>query len=444
MAIRKCSRSGQAALMVTISLPVTLGMVGLVVDVGWSYWRAEACRTAAQAAAMAAAMQAMSASDLTCGSGVACTSSASSYAQCPSNPSSPPANNLQAGCLYAQSNGFTLGGNGSRQNVQYAAYTSSSPVAGSTPSYWVRFVTAEKVPTLFTAVLGKTWMLVSSRSTAAVFKPPSGACVYALSQVNPAAASAIGLVGNATVNATCGVWDNSTNSSALTCQGASTLNATGAAINVDGGASCSSATPAPSAYQGTTTADPFASVPTPADKNRCDYTGISAGQSITVPADGVVEVCGSISLTGNGATTLPSALYYIKNGGLDWHNGSISGTGVTLFLTGTSPGSITINGNMTVNLSAPTSGPYDGLVIYQDRNLTWPAPSHTFNGGAGMNFTGSIYLPGSAVTYSGGSSTTITALIADTIQFKGSSTFGVDTSGGSITGLNKPTASLIE
>ncbi len=50
--------SGQAALMITISLPVTLGLIGLVVDVGWAYYREEACRTAAQSAAFAAAMAA--------------------------------------------------------------------------------------------------------------------------------------------------------------------------------------------------------------------------------------------------------------------------------------------------------------------------------------------------------------------------------------------------
>jgi hypothetical protein len=149
-----------------------------------------------------------------------------------------------------------------------------------------------------------------------------------------------------------------------------------------------------------------------------------------------------ISLTGNGTTVLPAGIYYVKNGNLDWHNGSISGTGVTIFLTGPSPGSITINGNMTVNLSAPTSGTYHGLVIYEDRNLS-SFPSETFNGGANMNFNGSIYLPGSAVSYSGGSATVITALIADTVEFTGGSNFGVD-SNGSVTGIGVTTANLIE
>src|SRR5690242_820648 len=102
---RRCS--GQAALMVTLSLPLTLGLMGMVVDLGWAYWRTEACKTAAQAAAMAAAMSAKSAGNLTCASGVACTANASTYADCPASPSSPPSTNIQSGCLYAQSNGFT-------------------------------------------------------------------------------------------------------------------------------------------------------------------------------------------------------------------------------------------------------------------------------------------------------------------------------------------------
>jgi hypothetical protein len=430
---------GQAALMITLSLPVTLGLTALVVDVGWSYWRQEACRTAAQAAAMAAVMQAKTASNLTCGSGVGCGANAGTYTACPSSPGTPPSNNLQAGCLYAQSNGYTAGGNSGRQNVQYAAYTSGSPVSGSSPSYWARFVVAEKIPTLFASVLNQSWMVVSARATGAVFKPASGACVYALNQTVP---SAIDLKGNTDVEATCGVWDNSASSSALTCSNNTTLNAGSAAITVHGGAACSgTVTPAPTTNQ-PLAADPFANVPAPPDMNRCDANQINAGQAITMPSDGTFEVCGDISFKSNGSTTLPAGIYYVKNGNLDWQNGSVSGTGVTIFMTGTSPGTIKINGNMTVNLSAPTSGTYHGLVIYQDRTLANP-PSHTFNGGANMNFMGSIYLPGSALKYAGGGVTAITALIADTIEFTGNSTFGVDTNG-TVTGINVTTAYLIE
>jgi len=142
-----------------------------------------------------------------------------------------------------------------------------------------------------------------------------------------------------------------------------------------------------------------------------------------------------------GTLTLPSGLYYLKGGTLSLQNGTIQGTGVTIFLTG-AVSSISINGNMVVNLSAPTTGTYDGLVIFQDRNLASP-PNHTLNGGSLMNFTGSIYLPGSYVKYAGGNATVVTALIANTIEFTGATNFGVDTTG-SITGIPKETAFLIE
>jgi Flp pilus assembly protein TadG len=47
-------RRGQAAIFLTLSLVVTVGMVGMVVDFGWAYWRKTICKSAAQAAALAA------------------------------------------------------------------------------------------------------------------------------------------------------------------------------------------------------------------------------------------------------------------------------------------------------------------------------------------------------------------------------------------------------
>ena len=423
--------------MVTLSFPVTLGLIALVVDIGWSYWRQEACRTAAQAAAIAAAIQAKGAV-LTCNSGVGCTSSASTYTACPSSPSSPPSDNLQTGCLYAQQNGFTTGGSNSRQNVRYAAYTSGSPVSGVSPNYWVRFVVAEKIPTLFSAAIGQPWMTVSARSTAGVFQPPA-ACVYALNHTNT---TGITLDGGTSVTAPCGVWDNALGGSALSCSNNTTLNAGTNNIAVDGSSACSgNVSPAPITGQPQAN-DPFAGVPAPPDMNRCNSNGITAGSSITMPIDGIYEVCnGGISLNGNGTINLPAGIYYLKNGGMSIQNGTLNGSGVTIFLTGTNNG-ITINGNTTVNLSGPTSGTYEGLVIYEDRTVN-PGPAETFNGGANMLINGTIYTPHSYIKYAGGNGTNVTALVGDTIDFTGSSTFGTDTSG-SITGLPRVSAFTIE
>src|SRR5579884_3946702 len=99
---------GQAAIMVTLSLVVTLGLLGLVVDIGWAYWRKEACATAADSAVLAAARYVSANSSFTCGSGgVTCQSDTA----CPASPSSPPTTNIGAGCLYAKQNGFVNSGN---------------------------------------------------------------------------------------------------------------------------------------------------------------------------------------------------------------------------------------------------------------------------------------------------------------------------------------------
>jgi Flp pilus assembly protein TadG len=63
---KRNSARGQAALMVTLSIIPTLGLLGLVVDVGWGFYRKEMCKTAAQAAATAAATVVANADITTC------------------------------------------------------------------------------------------------------------------------------------------------------------------------------------------------------------------------------------------------------------------------------------------------------------------------------------------------------------------------------------------
>ena len=420
--------------MVTLSLPLMFGLLGLVAEVGWAYWRQEACRTAAQAASVAAARQAQIAGVFTTAAGI---HTQATTANCPASPTSPSTNNLMAGCLYAKSNGFANTGN---QLVMYTAGTSGSPVSGSSPSYWVRYTVTEVNQSLFSAVLGYQHITASARATAGVFLGVQGACIYAL---DPTAASTISLGGNTTVNAGCGVYDNSNSSSALTCSNNTTLNAGSSAIDVTGLAACNgTVSPTPSQNQ-PRTADPFAYLDPPAIPNRCDSNGLTENSTISMPADGKFVICnGGISMNSNKTLNFPAGTYIVKGGGITLQNGTANGTGVTFYMTGPSPTGIKINGNMNVNFSAPTSGYYWGVLFFQDRTLTSP-PASTLNGGAGMIMAGTVYLPGSAVTYTGGSSTTATALIADTISFIGTSYFGTDTNG-SVTGLGRPYTALLE
>ena len=113
-----------------------------------------------------------------------------------------------------------------------------------------------------------------------------------------------------------------------------------------------------------------------------------------MPSDGIYVICnGGITMKSNGTLNLPAGNTVVQGGGLDWENGTVNGTGVTIYNTGPNAGSIKVNGNMGVNLTAPTSGYYWGVVLFQDRTLTSP-PAATLNGGATMGFQGAIYLPG--------------------------------------------------
>ena len=156
--------------MVTISLIPLLAMIGLVVDFGWGYYRKELCRTAAEAAAAAGAAAAKS-KTLTCGTGVTCQAATA----CPST-LTPTTDPIIAACLYAKQNGYTDGG---KVSVKIATGTTSSPVSGVSPSYWITATVSEQLPQLFSAVLGNTLATASARSTAGVFTATgAGGCVY--------------------------------------------------------------------------------------------------------------------------------------------------------------------------------------------------------------------------------------------------------------------------
>lgn len=93
----------------------------------------------------------------------------------------------------------------------------------------------------------------------------------------------------------------------------------------------------------------------------------------------------------NGVTNLSSGIFCIT-GDFDLHgNGDLTGSEVVLVLTS---GGITLNGNSHVDLSAPTSGPFPGLLIYlpPDNSSTV-----TINGTNDSTFTGSILAPSAPI-----------------------------------------------
>ena len=120
------ARRGQTAVLFTLAIVPLFGVLGLVIDIGWAYYRKEAAQTAADAAAGAAALAAYNAASAgapTCSmTGVSCDSTG--Y-DCPSTLTTA-SNNVQSGCLYAMDNGFTTAG---KQRVTILSGTGTPPTA---------------------------------------------------------------------------------------------------------------------------------------------------------------------------------------------------------------------------------------------------------------------------------------------------------------------------
>jgi hypothetical protein len=311
---RNCE-SGQALIMVSLSLVAMFGLLGLVVDIGWMHFRVEAAQTAADSAASAAAEAALASSggSITCGSNnVQCQ-----LATACSNPIPPsPVKDTDIACAYAQSNGFanTTGG---RQTVTVAAGTGTVPtVSGVTVPYWVIVRVSETISQLFSAVLGNTTGTVGAVATAAITGSTTNSCIYVL---NPTKPQAFAAAGGATVGSSCGIFVDSRDPDAMDVTGGSKI--TASTVRVVGNySSKGGSTISPLPTTGTAAiGDPFASLAAPSYSG-CDYTNKTvAGGTVTL-SHGVY--CNGITISGGATVTFQAGMYVLNGGGLNIAGGA--------------------------------------------------------------------------------------------------------------------------
>ena len=134
---------------------------------------------------------------------------------------------------------------------------------------------------------------------------------------------------------------------------------------------------------------------------------------------------GGISITGNANVTFSPGTYILAGGGLAiTGNSTIHGTGVTFYNTSSSSFAykpINITGNETGSLSAPTSGPMEAMLFFQDRSVAnIPANASTVIGNSSTSFDGVVYFPTTGLGFFGNSSSSgYTFLIADSITLTG-------------------------
>lgn len=146
--------------------------------------------------------------------------------------------------------------------------------------------------------------------------------------------------------------------------------------------------------------DPYARLASNIPSNPCtSYSGEEWSGSKSLGA--VAPICGDLKLTGNVEIT-SSTVLVIYNGALDTNGFTLRGNSLTIVFAGDNGGSphYPIGGG-TLDITAPTTGDWKGIALYQAPNLTEGVDIIDAGNAPTWNITGTVYLPHSDVTLSG-------------------------------------------
>jgi hypothetical protein len=224
--------------------------------------------------------------------------------------------------------------------------------------------------------------------------------------LNPTASGALSLSGNTSINIPGNVVVDSNSKTALTESGNAKI--TASSIQVVGGVSTTgNATLSPAGVTGVAfVADPLAGLHGPNPTGLTNFGSVSYTSGTHPLYPGIYT---QIKASGTASLTLTSGTYLIEGGGFTvTGSASVSSCGVLIYNTGSnypasggSFGGITLGGNGTVNLTAPASGTYAGLVIFQP-----PANTRaiSLSGNAAQGLSGTVYAPAALLSLSGNAS----------------------------------------
>jgi len=272
-------------------------------------------------------------------------------------------------------------------------------------------VKACRVVSLFFArVLGVCQIRVCAKATAIGSRP---AVARGLVVLDPSGGNALWLQGNARLQIFDGsVIVNSSANNALFVQGNASLTAQQIAIvgnyQLQGNASV---TPTPLTGQ-PPAPDPLASLPPPPTSGLPVFPGRTiGGNDNAVLQPGIYT--GPIRVEGNASVTLQPGIYILRGGLLVSGNARVRGDGVLLY---NENGRIEVQGNGELRLSAPTSGTYQGITIFQSRSNTQPL---WFSGNANLRISGTIYAPKGSVHFEGNADLQDSMVIAWRVELQG-------------------------
>ncbi len=417
-------RSGATAVMVALSTPILLAIAGLGVDAGFWFAIKRQNQSAADAAALSAAYEV-------------------AYAT---------GNQLAAATQAATANGWV---NNTNPPAGLTPITVNYPCSSSTCTFaagGIQVVLQQQQPTWLANFASLANVTITNSAVAVVSNLPP-ACMLAL---NPTLADAINLAGNPTINApSCTIVSDSDASSAVHLQGAASITAatlitpgqishTGAAYTLDLSHPAQiGANPIPDPYASTLTHSNFL---TDGLSTAGACTAVSGGYANPGGTNPGCVISGNLDIK-NATVNLAPGTYWIE-GNLTLENGSgatlecttcsSGGSGVTIILTappgGGTVGTVSLGSNADLNLNAPSTGPFAGMVLIQDSNGLPTADSlpnpDDFSASANATETlnGLVYFPDAAVTFQGTPASTdpCLVLVANTVAMQGNPSLAIN------------------
>ncbi|MBV8061209.1 MAG: hypothetical protein JO126_09185 [Alphaproteobacteria bacterium] len=377
-------KRGSVMVVGALLLPAVLGFGGLAVDTGVWYDTQQKAQAAADAAARAGAFE------------VGYNTGGSA---------------IQSAALHdATQNGYANGTGGAVVTVNNPPKSGS--YAGNANAVEVIVQTPAK---LYLSSLFAHNFTIAARAVALMKGTTTGsgtgsACILALSSTNT------GITANGNMQAnmpSCAIVSDSTSSTSIIANGNATITAsslyTAGGILTNGNIKLNVQS---KTTNGTPVADPYSKVTVPS-YGGCNHTNSVYNSGVNVTLNPGVY-CGGLTFNGQQNVTLNPGTYYITNGDFIANGGTTitcnctkSTDGVTFVMTGSSPGNVTMNGNSTMTLNAPTdpSNPLHGFLFYQSKSDGCGGQSAIFNGNSNSTMNGTLYFPGAQVTWNGNSVT---------------------------------------
>jgi putative Flp pilus-assembly TadE/G-like protein len=440
-AISSRREAGQALVITAAALVVLMGFAGLAIDMGVMRYEKRLQQTAADAAAIAGA------SNLAFG-------------------------DVQSGALDAATRvGFTDNGGGQVSNCQTGAAAGTicvevnnppltGPHAGDSsancppaPSCYVEVLVAEVHPTYFMKILSINTETITARTVAASLGSSTGnGCMYVGGTPNESI-QGLDISGNAVLNASnCRILDdgNFNNTGGAPTINAYSIGVSGSSTGGGSGGSvtCVATGPCPT-FGVPAPFDPLQNLPAPAAQSPTWGNVTTTGTQTLQPG-----TYSSITIGSGSTVTMNPGIYYITAPGSISFTGTatVKGSGVMIYLqNGTNPSNgasidtVTSSNQVSnIQLTAPPSGTYAGILIFQDptdfKNARIGGDNNSF-------FDGALYFPEGKVTFLGnaGASFDVAFVDADEVVLGGNTTVNLQGSAALPSGINMVTnATIVE